>query len=222
MEPFKCPYCDTTFPLIHTTYRHWRPSFDTSNNQSYNSTYPTQISLRFYLCPSCKRLSIKASSFGSETGSFDTFLLPNSFAIQFPDYVPESIRNDYSEACAIVNLSPKASATLSRRCLQSIIRDFWGIKENTLYQEISELQTCVSAAQWQVLNALRNLGNIAAHPEADVNLIIDINPDDAVKIIKVIELLIKQWYIERHDQEKLYSEVTSLSYEKSSQKLNPK
>ena len=222
MEPFKCPYCDTTFPLIHTTYSHWHPSFDFSDNKRYESVYPTQISLRFYLCPSCKRLSIKASSFGSETGSFDTILLPNSFAIQFPDYVPESIRNDYSEACAIVNLSPKASATLSRRCLQSIIRDFWGIKENTLYQEISELQSRVSVAQWQVLNALRNLGNIAAHPEADVNLIIDIDPDDAVKIIRVIELLIKQWYIERHDQEKLYSEVTSLSNEKSSQKSNPK
>lgn len=222
MEPFKCPYCDTTFPLIYTTYRHWHPSFDASDNQSYNSTYPTQISLRFYLCPSCKRLSIKASSAGSETGSFNTNLLPNSFATQFPDYVPESIRNDYSEACAIVNLSPKASATLSRRCLQSLIRDFWGIKKNTLYQEITELQNHVSAEQWKVLNALRNLGNIGAHPEADANLIIDIDPDDAVKIIKVIELLIKQWYVERHEQQKLYSEVTSLSDEKCSQKSNPK
>lgn len=222
MKPFKCPYCDTTFPLIHTTYNHWRPSFDTSNNKSYDFTYPTQISLRFYLCPSCKRLSISASSVGSETGSFNTNLLPNSFATQFPDYVPESIRNDYSEACAIVNLSPKASATLSRRCLQSLIRDFWGIKKNTLYQEITELQNHVSAEQWKVLNALRNLGNIGAHPEADVNLIIDIDPDDAVKIIKVIELLIKQWYIERHEQQKLYSEVTSLSDEKCSQKSNPK
>lgn len=109
-----------------------------------------------------------------------------------------------------------------RRCLQSLIRDFWGIKKNTLYQEITELQNHVSAEQWKVLNALRNLGNIGAHPEADVNLIIDIDPDDAVKIIKVIELLIKQWYIERHEQQKLYSEVTSLSDEKSSQKSNPK
>ena len=109
---------------------------------------------------------------------------------------------------------------MSRRCLQSLIRDFWGIKKNTLYQEITELQNRVSAEQWRVLNALRNLGNIGAHPEADVNFIIDINPDDALKIVKVIELLIKQWYIERHEQQKLYSEVTSMSDEKDSQKSN--
>ncbi|MCB1884663.1 MAG: DUF4145 domain-containing protein [Geminicoccaceae bacterium] len=29
-------------------------------------------------------------------------------------------------------MSPKASATLSRRCLQSMIRDFWTISKDTL------------------------------------------------------------------------------------------
>lgn len=220
MNSFTCPYCNSVFPLINGTFTEWYPSFSSEFCENYSFDNPTEICLSFYLCPSCKKLSIKADSFGSETGSFSTDLLPNSFATQFPDYVPESIRNDYSEACAIVNLSPKASATLSRRCLQSLIRDFWGIKKNTLYQEITELQNHVSAEQWRVLNALRNLGNIGAHPEADVNLIIDINPDDALKIIKVIELLIKQWYIERHEQQKLYSEVTSMSDEKDSQKSN--
>lgn len=51
-------------------------------------------------------------------------LLPTSYAKTFPDYIPEPLRNDYEEAMAILELSPKASATLSRRCLQGIIRDF--------------------------------------------------------------------------------------------------
>src|SRR5215472_1405790 len=51
-------------------------------------------------------------------------LRPEARCRQLPDYVPEPIRNDYHEACRIVNLSPKASATLSRRCLQGMIRDF--------------------------------------------------------------------------------------------------
>lgn len=228
MNSFKCPYCDSTFPLVKETYRHWQPSFEHSDSliwrpdvpHSQQITSSSQINLCFYKCPACSGITITAKGSGSATIDLDMNLLPNSFATQFPDYVPESIRNDYSEACAIVNLSPKASATLSRRCLQSLIRDFWGIKKNTLYQEITELQNRVSAEQWRVLNALRNLGNIGAHPEADVNFIIDINPDDALKIVKVIELLIKQWYIERHEQQKLYSEVTSMSDEKDSQKSN--
>ncbi len=231
MNSFKCPYCSETFPLISTTYKRWQPSFDYPDVPVERPDFniyqpkpipPSLINLYFYKCPACNGISITAKGEGNATQNLDMPLLPNSPAIQFPDYVPDAVKSDYCEAYAIAHLSPKASATLSRRCLQSIIRDFWGIKEKTLYQEISELQKRVSASQWDVLNALRNLGNIGAHPEADVNLIIDIDPDDAVKIIRVIELLIKQWYIERHDQEKLYSEVTSLSDEKSSQKSNPK
>src|SRR6266542_6816273 len=51
-------------------------------------------------------------------------LLPKSHAKVFPDYIPTGIIRDYEEACEIVNASPKASATLSRRCLLGIIRDF--------------------------------------------------------------------------------------------------
>jgi len=42
-------------------------------------------------------------------------LLPPSSAKPQPDYIPEPIRNDYFEACAIRDLSPKASATIIRR-----------------------------------------------------------------------------------------------------------
>jgi hypothetical protein len=50
-------------------------------------------------------------------------LIPSSSAKTFPNYVPKVILDDYNEACLIRDLSPKASATLSRRCLQGMIRD---------------------------------------------------------------------------------------------------
>ena len=54
---------------------------------------------------------------------------PQSHAKQFPSYIPQVIIADYKEACLIQSLSPKASATLARRCLQGIIRDFWKVNE---------------------------------------------------------------------------------------------
>jgi Domain of unknown function (DUF4145) len=63
-------------------------------------------------------------------------LLPASFAKPLPDYIPEPLRRDYEEACAIRDLSPKASATLIRRCIQGIIRDFCGIPGSRLIDEI--------------------------------------------------------------------------------------
>ena len=124
------------------------------------------------------------------------------------------IRQDYEEAYAILNLSPKASATLSRRCLQGMIRDFWGITKNNLAAEIDALQDKIPAAQFAAINALRKIGNIGAHMEKDVNTIVDIEPEEAQKLIQLIEMLLKQWYIERHEQEKLYEDITKISADK--------
>lgn len=69
-------------------------------------------------------------------------LLPSSISRVFPDYIPLAIRQDYEEACNIKELSPKSSATLARRCLQIIIRDFWNIKnKRNLNEEIDALST---------------------------------------------------------------------------------
>ncbi|AXE91781.1 DUF4145 domain-containing protein [Paraburkholderia terricola] len=37
--------------------------------------------------------------------------------------VPAHIAGDFQEACLVVNDSPKASAALSRRCLQTVLRE---------------------------------------------------------------------------------------------------
>lgn len=224
-KSFHCSYCDSEFPLImNETYKIYDIDFSTAESGFHiyvppqSGTKDESISIKFFHCPKCNNFTIKASGNGEFTKGLDVPLLPKSNALQFPEYVPASIRVDYEEACSIVFLSPKASATLSRRCLQSMIRDFWGIKKNTLFEEISALESKVDKTQWDVLNVLRKLGNIGAHPEADVNLIIDIEPDDATKLLKVIELLIKQWYINRHDEQQLLSDVLSISTSKQVKK----
>lgn len=37
--------------------------------------------------------------------------------------VPKDLSEDYSEACLVIGDSPKASAALSRRCLQAVLRE---------------------------------------------------------------------------------------------------
>jgi hypothetical protein len=74
-------------------------------------------------------------------------LRPKSESKPQPDYILEPLRQDYYEACTIRDLSPKASATLARRCLQGMIRDFCGISKNRLIDEIKELRRLVDAGQ---------------------------------------------------------------------------
>src|SRR5690606_18021784 len=48
-----------------------------------------------------------------------------------PPEVPEDIRKDFEEASLVLLLSSKASAALSRRLLQRILRERWGIKHES-------------------------------------------------------------------------------------------
>lgn len=132
--------------------------------------------------------------------------------------ISQAIRSDYEEACSIVNLSPKASATLSRRCLQGMIRDFFQISKGSLFEEINAIKDKIPAEQWAVLDGLRRIGNIGAHMEKDINLIVDIEPDEAQKLIKLIELLLQQWYIERHNQQELFADIIGIDQAKQQER----
>lgn len=147
-------------------------------------------------------------------------ILPHIECKHFPDYIPQQIRNDYEEGCAVIQESPKAAATLFRRCLQGMIHDFWGIKERTLNLEITALKEKVSDNQWKALDGLRKIGNIGAHMESDVNLIIDIESQEAQKLQKLIEVLLKQWYVDRHEEECLYAEIVQTAEDKEEQRNN--
>ncbi|MCH5205690.1 MAG: DUF4145 domain-containing protein [Oscillospiraceae bacterium] len=185
--------------------------------------------VRIHRCPKCNEETIKllkCSFENNEIKEIDdsnlvTQIRPKSIHQPFPDYVPQSIRNDYEEACAIVELSPKASATLARRCLQGMIRDFWNVPGNTkglLAKEIDALKGKIPETQWNAIDALRKIGNIGAHMEKDTNIIVDIDTGEAEKLIKLIELLIKQWYIARHEEEQLLSEIVAIKDEKEAER----
>lgn len=151
-------------------------------------------------------------------------LLPVSKAKPQPTYIPKQLVIDYTEACRIKDLSPKASATLSRRCLQGMIRDYWKIntKSKILFDEINELKTKISDSEWQAIDAVRSVGNIGAHMEQDVNLMIDVEPQEAELLISLIEDLFKSWYIDTHDREERQKNIITLAVKKNAKKGSKK
>lgn len=136
----------------------------------------------------------------------------------FPDYIPIQLRNDYEESCKIVELSPKASATLSRRCLQGIIRDFFGITKRTLAEEINAIEDKIDIELWEAIDAVRSMGNIGAHMEKDVNTIVDIDPGEAKQLIQLIEMLFEEWYIRRYERQKRLKTIVDINNEKQEER----
>lgn len=214
-----CLFCGCSVPNHNDTFRedehHFlirRPYFSSKENLS------DKITIQTMNCPNCHKVSIDIVGVGSQFPDRIMHFNPISLAKAYPDYIPQTIRSDYEEAHAILNLSPKASATLSRRCLQGMIRDFWGISKARLVDEIDALKDLVDPSTKKVLDALRKLGNIGAHPEKDVNLIVDIEPNEAHMLLKFIELLMQKWYIERHGNEQLLQDILDLDKDKQNQR----
>lgn len=206
-------------PLTHDTLSVRNPSFESSSDtQRYIGESESHLELSFIRCPNCGEYTISAKGKGSAVDDVDVTIRPKSIAYKFPDYIPQAIRSDYEEACSIVNLSPKASATLSRRCLQGMIRDFFQVSKANLFEEINAIKDKIPTEQWAVLDGLRRIGNIGAHMERDINLIVDIEPGEAQKLIKLIELLLQQWYIERHNQQELYADIIGIDQAKQQER----
>ncbi|MFN6266942.1 MAG: DUF4145 domain-containing protein [Alphaproteobacteria bacterium] len=178
------------------------------------------LTTTFHVCPNseCRKFTLWAtlyeSSFDIVRGREEVIetlqswrLMPASSRRNFPDYIPEAIRADYGEACAIKGLSPKASATLARRCLQGMLRDYWKVKPGRLVNEINQIQEKVDPLAWAAIEAVRKLGNIGAHMEKDIDVIVDVDPNEAELLIGLIERLLEDWYITR---EKRRTSMTAL------------
>lgn len=209
MSAFTCLHCGLAFTETDQNPRtYWmnRRTIITSRADAHQC-----VEVKIAYCENCGQESVVVRSINGSIGDEAIGKYPNINYTQFPDYVPIAIRSDYQEARQIVELSPKASATLSRRCIQGMIRDRWGVSKSRLADEIDALPDEVPYAHKQALHALRKIGNIGAHMEKDVNLILDVTQEDAEKLCAVVEFLIKEWYVNRHESEELMKTLSEIS-----------
>ena len=227
-----CPYCSQNATITDSNYSASFHGFN-ENNKDGDLGIATIVTV----CPNkkCKEYSIEAllykakydRSIGTHlqpTGIpiLTWMLRPQSNAKPFPSYIPAAIRNDYKEACLIRDLSPKASATLSRRCLQGIIRDFWGITKKNLFEEINALKGNIESDTWDAIDAVRSIGNIGAHMEKDINLIIEVEPKEASLLVGLIEIMFRDWYISRHERKQHLKAIVKAAEDKKKVKSKKK
>lgn len=218
-EHWTCPFCNRACTLGENDIKFAQKTIYISEDYGH---YLCNYKIR--ICPSldCRELSITGHIYSSDIHGnaqkklHEWQLIPESNSKPFPEYIPEQIRGDYSEACLIKDKSPKASATLSRRCLQGIIRDFWGIKKKNLFEEIAALEEKVDSTTWEAIDSVRKVGNIGAHMERDVNVIIDVDSEEASLLIWLIETLFEEWYVERHNREEKMRKIAAIAKGKQS------
>lgn len=237
LDPFDwtCPHCNRPQTVTENNYHR---SF---SKLHVGETVHGELGLSWTaircMNPQCKELTLdaivtpaewKGNNWVLKSPAIDRWRLrPSSAAKPQPAYIPAALREDYLEACLIKDLSPKASATLSRRCLQGMIRDFCGIAKGSLNEEISTLRKLVEADNapkgveaetMEAIDAVREIGNIGAHMEKDIGLIVEVEPNEAQALIELIEMLFEEWYVARHERQLKLERVKAIAGDKKAVK----
>lgn len=199
-EGMKCPHCTVEIHAFSQYYQ--MPSLMESNNSWY---------AKGCICPACRKaiiwLGLTTRWTTQRNMPIPSGIISEQLAIPkgasrppCPTEVPDDYAGDYNEACLVLSDSPKASAALSRRCLQHIIRNVAGIKRRDLFQEIQDLidSKVLPSHISESLDAIRNIGNFAAHPLKSTNTgeIIPVEPAEAEWNLDVLESLFDFYFVE--------------------------
>lgn len=198
-----CPHCSTTVNIdwnnIHEVY--------------HPKDKQVRHHVKFDSCPSCGELIIYlikqkflGNQFIGRQIESETLIFPSKSKFQNIKDIPKEYLDDYEEALKVLAASTKASAALSRRLLQSILREEFNIKASSLALEIQkfiELEGIPSHLT-DAVDAVRNIGNFAAHPTKDKNTgeIVNVESGEAEWLIEVIEALFDFTFIQPKKLEK--------------------
>lgn len=193
----KCPHCRTDFhDKVHT-------------NQLGRDVDGLWF-LEQRTCPACNRfIFMLVSNVANQIGSH---IIPGNeisrslarpraqLRMPPPKEVPEEFASDYREAAAVFAESPKASAALSRRCLQHLIREKAGVKKQDLAKEIEELisSNMLPSHLSEAVDAVRNIGNFAAHPikTTATGEVLPVEPGEAEWTLDVLDGLFDFYFVQ--------------------------
>jgi len=144
--------------------------------------------------------------FKQSTGAYgsrgrQTLVYPKGISrSSIPAEIPTGFATDYREACLVLPDSEKASAALSRRCLQYLLREKAGIKKGDLANEIQQVLDSKQLPGYlaEDLDAIRNIGNFAAHPMKSTHTgeIVDVEPQEAEWLLNLLEGLFDFYFVQ--------------------------
>jgi hypothetical protein len=199
----KCPHCTIE---INPTFEETYLAADSEGHWSFFTMICPNSSCKKLIIELCLGLSTRQRSgsvkpVGIRDIILRTIVRPlRASRAPVPIEVDKSYANDYNEACLTLSVSPKASAALSRRCLQNILRDKAGVKKADLSNEIQEVidNGKLPSHLSDSIDAVRNIGNFAAHPikSKSTGEVVPIEIGEADWLLDVIEGLFDFYFVQ--------------------------
>ena len=195
----RCPSCSVSFSDSHL--KKFGDHF-LAGNLRHTSIYWI---VNYYTCAECLKAIVILTGASQTPGYFShkEIVYPSEYDVgskQAPTEVDIAFAEDYNEAAAVLKISSKASAALSRRCLQNILREKAGVRKSDLAKEIQEVIDSNRLPSYisDGIDAIRNIGNFAAHPlkSQSTGEIVDVEAGEAEWSLEVLDLLFDFYFVQ--------------------------
>ena len=190
----KCPHCN-----VHVRFE--------DTNLAGGRQIQTRKGITFTVisagCPECGQPILTGKYLQNSNNGLEYMtipLWPDSGFHPVPKEIEAEAPNlaaDFSEAAAVLPKSKKASAALARRCLQFILREKGGTKSKNLADQIEEVINNLPTELGKNVDAIRQIGNFAAHPIKSTNSgeIADVEEGEAEWLLSILEELFDYYYV---------------------------
>jgi hypothetical protein len=196
----KCPHCNTGIAEQFQSANIFdSPAFNKQNGDAVPRVIWSSTHQR---CPQCHEVIIYLHSMFLPSGfKSPPFLAhPSSRSRPVPPEVTDPYKQDFIEACKVLQDSPKASAALSRRNVQTILRDKAATKSKDLFDQIEEVIKSGAVPSYisEGLHGVRVIGNFAAHPLKSTNsgAIIEVEDNEAEWNLDTLERLFDFYFVQ--------------------------
>lgn len=206
----KCPHCRTAFNLDNA-----RPD-EVALGEDKDFIWRAGS----VKCPDCERLIIHLFYGPPQTvqsgGGYSRRIDPDRLELRqvqplgvvrplSPD-VPSTYADPFQRAVRVMSLAHDASAALSRRLLQDLIRQEAGITKRNLNDEIEALleSNVLPSDLAGDVDAVRTVGNFAAHPikSQSTGQVVDVEPGEAEWLIEVLEELFDFYFVRPKERQR--------------------
>ena len=190
------------------------------NENTDHFTDQPSYCLKKAFCPSCEKLIIELAV-GKFNDGFTSFIEPvTASEIIYPkfpscsslsEHIPEKYVELFTESEQVNNISPRASATLSRYLLQMLLHEELNIDKKNLEMEIQALETRANVPSTLIamLQVMRRVANFGAHPKKSKNSaeIVEIEPGEAEIMLEVIRELFDHVFVKPAQQQEALQRI---------------
>jgi hypothetical protein len=147
-------------------------------------------------CYSCKQITI---------WKYDTILFPKElYEVEANGDLAEDIRQDFDEARAVLDISPRSAAALLRLCIQKLCLQL-GYQGKDLNADIGEMVKAGLAPQVQMaLDTVRVIGNESVHPGT---MDLRDNRETATKLFSLVNRIAYDTITHPRELNQLYSSL---------------